>query len=52
MQTLAQVGYSGWIIVEAEQDPALANPRTYAALGLETLRRRAAAANLWKAEHS
>jgi len=52
MQALAQVGYSGWIIVEAEQDPALANPRVYAALGLETLRRRAAAANLWKAEHS
>jgi inosose dehydratase len=52
MQTLAQVGYSGWIIVEAEQDPALASPRSYAALGLEILRRRAAAANLWKAEHS
>ena len=52
MQALAQVGYGGWIIVEAEQDPALANPRVYAALGLETLRRRAAAAKLWKAEHS
>jgi inosose dehydratase len=52
MQALAQVGYGGWIIVEAEQDPALANPRVYAALGLETLRRRAAAANLWKAEYS
>jgi inosose dehydratase len=50
MQALAQVGYSGWIIVEAEQDPALANPRVYAALGLETLRSRAAAADLWKAE--
>jgi inosose dehydratase len=51
MQALAQVRYGGWIIVEAEQDPALANPRIYAALGLETLRRRAAAANLCKAEH-
>lgn len=49
MQALAQVAYDGWIIVEAEQDPALANPRVYAALGLETLRRRASAANLWKA---
>jgi inosose dehydratase len=52
MQALAQAGYRGWIIIEAEQDPALADPRVYAALGLETLRRRAAAANLWKAEHS
>ena len=52
MQALAQVRYGGWIIVEAEQDPALANPRVYAALGLETLRRGAAAANLWKAEYS
>ena len=49
MQGLAHVGYNGWIIVEAEQDPALANPRVYAALGLDTLRRRATAANLWKA---
>jgi inosose dehydratase len=52
MQALAQMRYSGWIIVEAEQDPALANPRVYAALGLETLRSRAAAANLWNAEHA
>jgi inosose dehydratase len=48
MQALARVRYSGWIIVEAEQDPALANPRVYAALGLKTLRREASAANLWK----
>ncbi|HEX3602796.1 MAG TPA: myo-inosose-2 dehydratase [Steroidobacteraceae bacterium] len=48
MQALAQVRYSGWIIVEAEQDPALANPRVYAALGLKTLRREASAANLFK----
>lgn len=52
MGALAQMGYGGWIIVEAEQDPMLANPRVYAALGLETLRSRAAAANLWKAEYS
>ena len=52
MQALAQVGYSGWIIVEAEQDPALANPKVYAALGMQTLRRLASAANLFKAEHS
>jgi inosose dehydratase len=52
MQALAQIGYAGWIIVEAEQDPAVANPRTYAALGLKTLRAEAAAANLIKGEKS
>ena len=46
MQALAKIGYAGWIIVEAEQDPAVANPRVFAALGLKTLRREASAANL------
>jgi inosose dehydratase len=46
MRELKQIGYAGWIIVEAEQDPALANPKTYAALGLRTLRGDAAAARL------
>jgi inosose dehydratase len=50
MQALARVGYSGWVIVEAEQDPALANPKLYAALGLKTLQREAAAANLYEVE--
>jgi len=48
MQALAHIGYAGWIIVEAEQDPAVANPKSYAALGLKTLRREASAANLDK----
>lgn len=46
MQALAQIGYAGWIIVEAEQDPAVADPKRYAALGLRTLRAQAAAAEL------
>jgi inosose dehydratase len=46
MAALAGIGYSGWIVIEAEQDPALADPRTYAELGLRTLRGRAAAAGL------
>jgi inosose dehydratase len=50
MQTLAKIGYAGWIIVEAEQDPAVATPRVYAALGLKTLRREAAAAQLHEME--
>jgi inosose dehydratase len=46
MQALAEIGYSGWIIVEAEQDPAVADPRRYGEVGLTTLRREAAAAGL------
>jgi inosose dehydratase len=49
MRALADVGYSGWIVVEAEQDPAVANPRKYGELGLRTLEREAAAAGLKKA---
>jgi inosose dehydratase len=50
MQALAQIGYAGWVIVEAEQDPAVANPKRYAALGLKTLRAEAAAAKLIEGE--
>ena len=49
MRALADIGYSGWIVVEAEQDPALADPRQYGELGLRTLEREAAAAGLQKA---
>jgi inosose dehydratase len=31
-------GYSGWVVVEAEQDPAKAHPLTYAKLGYNKLR--------------
>lgn len=31
-------GYSGWIVLEAEQDPAKAHPLTYARLGYRNLR--------------
>jgi len=50
MQALAAIGYSGWIIVEAEQDPASADPRRYGELGLKTLRREALAAGMRTAE--
>jgi inosose dehydratase len=49
MRALADIGYAGWIIIEAEQDPAIYNPRKYADLGLRTLEREAAAAGLKKA---
>jgi inosose dehydratase len=52
MRALGKIGYAGWIIVEAEQDPAVATPKRYAALGLKTLRREAAAANLHEMESS
>ncbi len=49
MRTLAGTGYEGWIIIEAEQDPAVANPRKYAEIGLSTLEREARAAGLEQA---
>ena len=38
--------YSGWLVVEAEQDPAKANPLKYARMGYANLRRFAAEAGL------
>ena len=35
---LAEAGYSGWMICEAEQDPAKAHPLTYAKKGYAHLR--------------
>jgi inosose dehydratase len=46
MRALKEIRYSGWIIVEAEQDPKLADPREYGQLGLDTLKREASAAGL------
>ena len=30
-------GYSGWVVIEAEQDPAKANPKAYANKGYQHL---------------
>lgn len=38
--------YHGWLVVEAEQDPAVAHPLTYARLGYTNLRRFCAEAGL------
>ena len=46
MGALAGIGYRGWIVVEAEQDPQLADPVAYGRLGLATLRADAALAGL------
>lgn len=37
-EPLAAVGYRGWLVVEAEQDPAKAHPLTYARMGHAYLR--------------
>jgi inosose dehydratase len=36
-QALAEVGYSGWVVVEAEQDPNKANPLEMARIGHKAL---------------
>ncbi len=37
LQRLCTAGYDGWLVVEAEQDPAKADPLTYASLGYRNL---------------
>ncbi|WP_325892336.1 myo-inosose-2 dehydratase [Grimontia sp. NTOU-MAR1] len=37
MDVLKQAEYSGWLVVEAEQDPSIAHPLTYATLGYNNL---------------
>jgi inosose dehydratase len=44
LQILADANYNGWLVVEAEQDPAKAHPLTYATLGYRNLAKLAAAA--------
>lgn len=46
MKVLAEIGYQGWVIVEAEQDPAVAPPAEYGRIGIRTLSEAAAAAGL------
>ena len=37
LRILADGGYAGWLVVEAEQDPAKAHPLTYATMGYRNL---------------
>ena len=46
MALLKSKGYQGWLVVEAEQDPAVAHPLTYARLGFNNLHRLAHDAGL------
>jgi inosose dehydratase len=45
----ADHGYSGWLVIEAEQDPAVRNPFRYQSMGLKALKQMAAASGLDKA---
>jgi len=38
LEGLAKAGYQGWLVVEADQDPAKAHPLTHARIGLDCLR--------------
>ncbi len=46
MPILKTAGYAGWLVVEAEQDPAVAHPLTYARMGFIHLSRLVSAAGL------
>jgi inosose dehydratase len=46
LSVLKAGGYGGWLVVEAEQDPAKAHPLTYARMGHDYLSRAARAAGL------
>lgn len=50
LRRLADAGYEGWLVVEAEQDPAKADPLTYATMGYKNLRRMAEAAGFTVSE--
>ncbi len=46
LKILADNGYAGWLVVEAEQDPAKAHPLTYATMGYKNLKALAEEAGL------
>jgi inosose dehydratase len=46
LRMAAQHGYQGWLVIEAEQDPAIRNPLIYQAMGLGALRQAARDAGL------
>lgn len=45
-KVLKAANYSGWLVVEAEQDPAVAHPLTYATMGYNNLHKFASDAGL------
>jgi inosose dehydratase len=49
LKIAAEHGYSGWLVIEAEQDPDVRNPYKYQSMGLKSLKAMAKAAGLDKA---
>lgn len=52
LRALADAGYQGWLVVEAEQDPAIAKPSVYARRGYEHVTRAARDAGLVWTQHT
>jgi len=50
LKLAASAGYSGWLVIEAEQDPETRNPVKYQSKGLKALRAMAQTAGLDKGE--
>ncbi|WP_304617001.1 myo-inosose-2 dehydratase [Paracoccus sp. (in: a-proteobacteria)] len=46
LRVLAEAGYDGWLVIEAEQDPVQRDPRHYQSMGLKALKDAARAAGL------
>jgi inosose dehydratase len=46
MKSLKTIGYSGWVVIEAEQDPKKANPLKMAEIGMAALKEAAAGAGI------
>lgn len=49
LRTAAEHGYDGWLVIEAEQDPAVRDPVFYQSMGLRALRTMAREAGLDRA---
>lgn len=52
LRIAADAGYSGWLVIEAEQDSSVRNPRDYQDLGLRSLKRMAREARLDTAQET
>lgn len=50
LKIAADHGYQGWLVIEAEQDPAVRNPFEYQSLGLKSLKAMAKATGLDKGD--
>jgi len=52
LRLAAEHGYQGWLVIEAEQDPAVRDPFEYQNMGLKALKQMARAAGLDKGEQN